>query len=239
MFTRPYLQQRVLRSYKSSSGAITCGQRTLGPVAETGDEPIRPRLTARGAATLARIVAAADELMHERGVTATTLADVRTASGTSKSQLYQHFADKDALVREVISARAGRLLDEQRQRLLRLDSLRGLELWRDALVERNALRNGAHGCPLGSLAAELADLDEVARQDIARYFDAWHGLLRDGLERMQSNGTLTVQADPDALATGLLAALQGGYLLAQTTRNVEPMKTALNMAIEHVRSFAS
>lgn len=177
--------------------------------------------------------------MHERGVTATTLADVRTASSTSKSQLYQHFADKDALVREVISVRAGRLLDEQRQRLLRLDSLRGLELWRDALVERNALRNGAHGCPLGSLAAELADLDESARQDIARYFDAWHGLLRDGIERMKSNGTLSAQADPDALATGLLAALQGGYLLAQTTRKVEPMRTALNMAIEHVRTFAT
>ena len=188
---------------------------------------------------MARIVAAADELMHERGVAATTLADVRTASGTSKSQLYQHFADKDALVREVISARAGRVLDEQRQRLLRLESLRGLELWRDSLVERNALRSGAHGCPLGSLAAELADLDEVARHDLARYFDAWHGLLRDGIERMKVNGTLAAQADPDALATGLLAALQGGYLLAQTTRNVEPMRTALNMAIEHVRSFAA
>lgn len=188
---------------------------------------------------MARIVAAADHLMHERGVAATTLADVRTASGTSKSQLYQHFADKEALVREVISVRAGRLLDEQRQRLLRLDSLRGLELWRDALVERNALRNGAYGCPLGSLAAELADVDEVARQDIARYFDAWHALLRDGLERMKSNGTLNAQADPDALATGLLAALQGGYLLAQTTRNVGHMKTSLNMAIDRVRNFAS
>ena len=41
------------------------------------------------------MVAAADELMHERGVANTTLADVRAASGTSKSQLYQHFADKD------------------------------------------------------------------------------------------------------------------------------------------------
>lgn len=188
---------------------------------------------------MARIVAAADDLMNEHGVAATTLADVRTASGTSKSQLYQHFADKEALVREVISVRAERLLSEQRQRLLRLDSLRGLELWRDALVERNALRDGAYGCPLGSLAAELADVDEIARQDIAGYFDTWHGLMRDGLERMQTDGTLHARADPDALATGLLAALQGGYLLAQTTRDVGHMRTSLNMAIDHVRTFAS
>ena len=177
--------------------------------------------------------------MHERGVANTTLADVRAASGTSKSQLYQHFADKDELVREMISARASRLLDEQRSRLVRLDSLRGLELWRDALVERNALRNGAHGCPLGSLAAELADLNEEARKDIERYFEAWHGLLADGLERMRANNTLVPEADPHALATGLLAALQGGYLLAQTARDVTLMRTALDMAISHVRSFAT
>jgi hypothetical protein len=56
---------------------------------------------AERAATRARIVDAANQLMYERGV-ATTLADVRAASATSKSQVYQHFADKDALVKEVI-----------------------------------------------------------------------------------------------------------------------------------------
>lgn len=91
---------------------------------------------------------AADELMYERGVAETTLNDVRAASGTSKSQIYQHFADRDALIRAVIAHRAKVLLDQQNHRLQRLDSLRGLELWRNALVERNAVRNGAYGCPL-------------------------------------------------------------------------------------------
>lgn len=176
--------------------------------------------------------------MYERGVAQTSLTDVRTASGTSKSQLYQHFVDKEALVREVISHRAARLLEQQQQRLQRLDSLRGLERWRDALIERNALRQGAYGCPLGALAAELADTDEEARRDVERYFAAWQGLLSGGLEQMRIKGILRADADPDALATGLLAALQGGYLLAQTTRDVRLMKVALDMAIGHVRSFA-
>jgi len=219
---------RVLRS---------CG-RTLTGVTGTGDGQARPRLTARGEATRARIIAAADELMQERGVALTSLTDVCTAGGTSKSQLYQHFVDKEALVREVIPHRAARLLEQQHQRLQRLNSLRGLELWRDALVERNALRHGAYGCPLGSLAAELADVDEDARKVLASYFAAWQGLLRDGLERMRAGGVLRADADPDALATGLLAALQGGYLLAQTARDIRPMEQALDMAIAYVRSFA-
>lgn len=208
-------------------------------MAQAGDEGERPRLTARGRATKARILEAADQLTYEKGVAQTTLEDVMTASGTSKSQLYQHFADKDVLVREVISLRASRVLERQAKRLERLDSLRGLELWRDALVERNALRNGAYGCELGSLAHELADQDEQARQALAAHFATWQGLLAAGIGRMQANGTLRPEADPDVLAAGLMAALQGGYLLAQTARDVEPMRIALDMAIAHVRSFAS
>ena len=112
---------------------------------DSASGPRPRRLTARGAATKARIIEAADQLMYERGVASTTLADVRASSGTSKSQLYQHFAEKDALVKEVIEARAEALLSQQRRRLTRVESLRGLELWRDELVERNGLRNGAFG----------------------------------------------------------------------------------------------
>ena len=103
---------------------------------DSASGPRPRRLTARGAATKARIIEAADQLMYERGVASTTLADVRASSGTSKSQLYQHFAEKDALVKEVIEARAEALLSQQRRRLTRVESLRGLELWRDELVPR-------------------------------------------------------------------------------------------------------
>jgi TetR/AcrR family transcriptional repressor of nem operon len=75
------------------------------------------RLTRRGLATRDRIVRAAATLMHTRGVNATTLDDVRIASGTSKSQLYSHFVDKESLVQEVISLQAHEVLERQRQRL--------------------------------------------------------------------------------------------------------------------------
>ncbi|WP_051809985.1 TetR/AcrR family transcriptional regulator [Actinoplanes subtropicus] len=69
------------------------------------------RLTARGAATRERIVLAAAELMTVQGVATTTLDEIRVASGTSKSQLYHHFADKDALVHEVIAHQAAVVLE--------------------------------------------------------------------------------------------------------------------------------
>jgi AcrR family transcriptional regulator len=176
--------------------------------------------------------------MHERGVAATTLDDVRAASGTSKSQLYGHFPDKEALLREVIALQAAEVLARNERQLRRLDSFRGLELWRDAVVRHNALRGGAYGCELGSLAGELADRDEDARAALAGHFQAWRELLEAGLERMRRNGALREDADPGALATGILAALQGGYLLAQTERSSEPMAIALDMALAHLRALA-
>jgi len=51
---------------------------------------------------------------------------------------------------------------------------------------------------------------------------------------MRDRGELAAEADPAELAGALMAALQGGLLLAQTTRTTRPLELALDMALEHV-----
>ncbi len=196
------------------------------------------RLTARGAATRARIVAAADELMSLRGAAATTLDDVTAASGTSKSQFYRHFGDKGALVQAVIALRGGRVLEREEQYLRRVDSFSGLDRWCRAILHRVTARRGALGCELGSLSTELSDQDEAARVDLDAYLTSWISLLAAVIERMKSNGTLSEDADPPKLATGMMAAVQGGYVLAQAARDPEPMRVALELAMDSVRVHA-
>jgi len=197
----------------------------------------RPRLTSRGVATRNRIVQAAAELMHVRGVAATTIDEVLASSATSKSQFYQHFDDKTDLVYDVISIRADEILSWQRLRLEKVDSFRGLNHWRDAMVQRCALRRGLWGCELGSLAAELSDSDDRARESLAAHFDEWRGLLAAALERMRDAGALRADVDAPTLATGLLAAVEGGYLLSQTAHDPRLMQTALDSSIAYIRSF--
>lgn len=201
-------------------------------------EPIREvPLTARGAATRDRIVQAAADLIYVKGVHATTLDDVRAATGTSKSQLYRHFPDKDALVHAVIALRGQQIIERETQRLGRLSSYNGLARWRTALVQASALQHGAYGCALGSMASELADEDEQARSTLAELFTAWEELIEVGLRRMQELGTLKPEAEPRDLAIGLMAAVQGGYLLANTALDVRPMEIAIDQALEHLRSY--
>jgi TetR/AcrR family transcriptional repressor of nem operon len=196
------------------------------------------RLTARGVKTRAKIVEAAADLMFVQGVGATTLDDVLAASGASKSQLYQHFDGKEALVRAVIDHVGERIIQRERDALGHVSTIRGLYRWRDALVQRNALRDGAYGCALGSLASEVSDHDAVARQTLAHLFNEWQELLAGVLRRLQEAGTLPPDAPIDQLATGLMGALQGGYMLAQTARDVTPMATSLDMALAHLESRA-
>jgi AcrR family transcriptional regulator len=207
-------------------------------VAESITQQPPDRLTKRGATTRARIVEAAAHLMYRNGVAATTLDEVRQQSGTSKSQLYRHFADKDALVQAVIDLRAAQIMAREEERLRGLDSLRGLESWRDALVRGNELQNGAYGCALGSMANELSDANDEARLVLNDTLQQWESLLVDGFERMRASGVLRDDVDPQQLAVGMMAALQGGYLLAQAAHDTTPMAIALDMAIDHVKSFA-
>lgn len=202
-----------------------------------GSSAGRRPVTARGLATRARIVDAAADLMWRRGVSATTLDDVRAVSGTSKSQLYDHFKDKDELVRAVVRLRGEHTLGTNTKALTNLSSMRGLELWRDAVIQKVTVVNGAYGCELGSLAAELSDVDEPARVLMDTMFRDWEKLLADGFERMRQRGTLREDADPASLATAVIVALQGGYLMCQIAHEVEPMRVALDMALDRVRSF--
>ena len=195
---------------------------------------LEPRpLTARGAATRSRIVNAAADLFYEHGADRTSLDQVMAASGVSKSQLYHYFADKDALVLEVIARQTERVLDAQQPHLGALDSLPALMAWRDAIVRLNRA-TGGKGCPLGSLASELANESEPARKRLAGSFAMWRDHIEQGLARMRERGELAASADPQELALAVLSAVQGGLLLAKTTHSNRPLEIALDMALDHV-----
>ncbi len=90
-------------------------------VNETSD---RPRLTPKGERTRSRIVEAAAALIHERGVAATTLEDVKVAAEVSGSQLYHYFPDKNDLVQAVIDYQAETIVNNNRRAL---GSAKGLD----------------------------------------------------------------------------------------------------------------
>jgi AcrR family transcriptional regulator len=194
------------------------------------------RLTAKGRATRERIVAAAAAAMYDQGVAGTSMEDILTAAQvTSPSQLYHYFDDKKSLVQAVIEYQTEHVLEFQRPLLRRLDSFEALEAWRDAIVQAQHARNCQGGCPIGSLAAELADTDPRARATLAAGYAQWEDAIRAGLVSMQERGELDDDADASALSLALLTALQGGLLMTQTRRDTIALEAVLNAMIDRIR----
>jgi len=196
-------------------------------------------LTRKGTQTRQRIVAAAAGLILEQGVAGTTLEEVRAEAGVSSSQIYHYFADKEALVRAVVDYRAQTVVGETHEPVLAaIEGIDGLRAWRDMIVSLQEDAGCQGGCPLGSLGSELAELDHVARHDVAAGFSRWESAIRACLRGMRDRGQLVPAADPGQLATAMLAALEGGLLLAQVERNVRPLAAALDVLISFTESLA-
>lgn len=193
-----------------------------------------PRLTRRGAATRRRIIEASAGLIVEHGVAGTSLDEIMAVAGVSKSQLYHYFIDKDAIVGEVIQLQIGRVLAAQNPQLSAIDSMPALRDWRDAIVALSRAQGDKGGCPVGALANELSNRSEHARGLLAQSFEKWRVDIENGLKKMRDRGVLSNVVEPEELATAILSAVQGGLLLAKTTRSVRPVEIALDMALAYV-----
>jgi AcrR family transcriptional regulator len=196
------------------------------------------KLTKKGEATRARILEHAAELIHTNGVAATNNEQLRRVTGISGSQLNHYFPTKESLVVAVIEWQAERVLHFYGgDQFAGFDNIDALRAWVDYYVtHESAYRDG---CTLGSLASQIIKSDLQVHDELARVFDQWRDIFRDGLQRMQSLGRINADANPTQLADLLLSAFQGGMVLTQVQQDVTPLKNALNAAIDHVQTFAA
>jgi AcrR family transcriptional regulator len=201
------------------------------------EERPEPRpLTPKGQATRERILECAADLIYRHGVQGASNDALRRAAGVSGSQLSHYFPDKESLVRATLAWRAESMMglreDPPRGPL---DSMAALRAWADSYVRRPEVVAG--GCSFGSLAAEVLKSDLDVGDAIADGFARWRAQFHDGLTTMRDRGRLRPDADVDPLATSLMAAFQGGLLLTQGARDVQPLRQALDAALSYVASF--
>ncbi|MCC8934513.1 TetR/AcrR family transcriptional regulator [Rhizobium sp. 'Codium 1'] len=158
-------------------------------------------------ATREMIVATADDLFYRRGFDHTSFADIATAVGISRGNFYHHFKSKDDILEAVImkrlADRAGMTARWERQAP---DPAGRIESFIDLLLV-NGEKIREHGCPIGTLASELAKLAHPAQPDAVRLFT----LFREWLAIQFS--ALGQVEKADQLALELLSRSQGAATL--------------------------
>jgi len=190
-------------------------------------------LTAKGAATRARILAGAADLVRRNGAAGTGLDDIRAATATSKSQLFHYFPDgRVQLLAAVTRAEAEQVLDDQRPHLDDLSTPESWRAWRDVVVTRYTVL-GRH-CPLGALTGELGRTGPEAGEIVEDLLRRWHGLLADGVRALRRSGVGGDGGPPEAAASVVLAAVQGGVALLRSTGDPVHLERAVDAALEHI-----
>lgn len=168
-----------------------------------------------------RLIVAAIELVRERGVAGTGLADLLERSNSARRSIYQHFPGGKLELIDAATRAAGvwmqRVLHEfgatMDSATLLVETIRQMSA---NLVESDFRL----GCPVAAAAAAPADAVGV-REAAAASFAAWAGELAAKLE-----GEGHPAAEARSLAGFVVSSVEGALLAARAARSTEPLDQA-------------
>lgn len=173
--------------------------------------------------TVERITTAMAELMRRQGYAATGIAELARAAGVPNGSVYHHFrgGKRDVAARALRESGAayGRLLPTLLEP--HTDLAVGIEA---AFAEAGATMEDtgwATMCPVATVTAEVADLEPGLREVGAEVMAGW---VEGGAEYLRGRGL--GDDDARAVASAVLAALEGAFVVARGSRAREPFHTA-------------
>jgi hypothetical protein len=88
-----------------------------------------------------------------------------------------------------------------------------------------------YGCPLGRLALEIDPENRPAHKLIAENFQGWITAVRECIDQIKPR--LPKGTDPEALATYVLAVMEGGVMISRSYGSVDPFDRAVKQLRQH------
>jgi TetR/AcrR family fatty acid metabolism transcriptional regulator len=185
-----------------------------------------PQIAARGEKR-PLILQAATEVFAEQGFVAVTVAEIAERAGIGKGTVYEYFTSKDELLfavfewmNEGISHRIRDLLVETgttHDRLRRMLEL-GAEITREQ-VEMQAVVLDFWAASRGTKS------EERYNRACLETFRSYRRLVADVIREGQNTGELRSEIDPEAVATMVVAAMDGLGVQIFFDREIDPSTT--------------
>jgi TetR/AcrR family transcriptional regulator, transcriptional repressor for nem operon len=191
----------------------------------------------RGAETRLRIIRTAADLFHKQGARSTSPDEVIEASRTGKGQFYHYFKSKEGLIHEVLQTYLNEIKTTASRLNYEIHSWRDLKNWFAAQVELQKSYEMTRGCPFGTLGNEVADNDELVRQDLSLIFEVIKNKLATFFVREKAKGRLAKHANPGHLADFCIASMQGAMLMGKIKRSSQTVETTVQQALAHLKSY--
>lgn len=195
----------------------------------------------KGEQTRRKIVEAAAPIFNKQGYAGSSLNDLMEASGLKKGGIYRHFSTKEELAAEAFDYTWESVWNA---RLLHVDEkATGIEKLKQLIANFVEHRSPvAGGCPILNTATDADDGNALLRARVTKALRSWLSRLQVIVEQAQKRGETRSGIDPKAVATLIVASLEGALMMSRLQRNDEALRRVqshLNRYLEKEVSASS
>lgn len=190
----------------------------------------------KGQQTRQHIIQQAATLFNQRGYIGSSIGDVMQCTGLQKGGIYRHFESKEQLALAAFDY-------AQQQSTTRLEEAVVAET--DAGRQLLAFINAFHaltlrppvpgGCPILNTIVDSDDGDPALRERVVAVVTGWEQLIERIVVDGMARGSVRSDIDPQAVATLIIATLEGGILLARAHRSPLYLQHAVDHLVQYVQ----
>jgi TetR/AcrR family transcriptional repressor of nem operon len=190
----------------------------------------------KGEQTRQHIIQQAATLFNQRGYTGSSISDVMQCTGLQKGGIYRHFQNKEQLALAAFDY-------AQQQSTTRLVEAVAAET--DAVRQLLAFITAFHafslhppvpgGCPILNTIVDSDDGDPALHERVVTVVSGWEQLIERIVADGVAQGSLRSDIDPQAVATLLIATLEGGILLARAHHSSVYLQHAVDHLVQYVQ----
>jgi TetR/AcrR family transcriptional repressor of nem operon len=183
-----------------------------------------------------KIIEAAFELFHRKGISATSVDQILEKSGTGKSQFYYYFKSKNGLIHHVLLYFYEALKANRTPAIIHLETWEDLERWFEMFIQFQKSVRCEKGCPIGTIGNDVFE-EDLLRQDIKLIFEFTRHYLTQFFVEKKAKGELLKSVDPHNLAHLCFTIQQGAMLVSKIERSTEPFERSLQQLKQLLESI--
>lgn len=192
----------------------------------------------KGERTRRRIVERSAPVFNTKGYAGASMSDLVLVTGLEKGGIYNHFGSKEQLALEAFDYAAGIMRERFREALEAesgaLDRLCAVVDVLGALAEDPPVPGG---CPVLNTAVESEGVHPALKERAAEAMGGWLRLVGREVKEGVKRGELSPQAGPRAVASVVVATLEGAVMLSRLHDDPAHMERAVEHLKDHLRSL--
>jgi TetR/AcrR family transcriptional repressor of nem operon len=177
----------------------------------------------KGEQTRRKIVEAAAPIFNKRGYEGSSLSELMEATGLKKGGIYRHFSSKEQLAAEAFDYTWETAWNSRLQHVDEKAS--GIEKLKQLIANFVNHRSPVSGgCPILNTAIDADDGNPVLRAHVAKALRSWLSRLEAFVDEAQARAETQRGVDSQAVATLIVASLEGALMISRIQRNDEALR---------------